>query len=205
MAYPHLGKMNAVLRTLNAVVILSAAETVPHRFDVCTDSSRSPIRITVICHHAAEVLKLLIFILNRAFQPVFAVKIHDNAALVKAVVCAGKVRFHHKREEFFFRFHLENRGVVVPKMVIGPLPQIGSRFGGNLNTSIRDGMVLRLPRPHKFVNVSIPYNWPPNYIPCHSPMQGEHPIFSRSGTSTRRPDPAGTDLAWHPRPWRSRR
>ena len=125
VAYPHLRKKNAILRTLDAVVIFSAVEPVPHCPNVRRDRSRSPVRIPVVRYNTAKVLELRVLILNRPLQPVFAVQIHDDAALIEAVVRTGEICFHHKGEEFFFCLHLENRRIVVAEMVVSPLPRPG--------------------------------------------------------------------------------
>ena len=70
-------------------------------------------------------LELLIFILDRAFEPVFRIQIHDDAALIKAVSALGKIGFYDEREKLFLRFHLKHRCVIVAEMIIGPLPESG--------------------------------------------------------------------------------
>ncbi len=59
---------------------------------------------------------------NRALQPVFAIQIHYNAALVKSVMTSPKFRLDNKTKIFFFRFHLQDRCIIILKMVICPLP-----------------------------------------------------------------------------------
>ena len=53
----------------------------------------------MIGDHAAQMLKLFVFIFDGAFEPVFTVQIQNYAALIKAVVTFGKFCFYHKGEE----------------------------------------------------------------------------------------------------------
>ena len=69
MTDAHLPENDAVIRTLDAEIIRSAAEAVPHGFDVGGNLRGGPVRVTVIGHNAAKMLKTLIFILDGAFQP----------------------------------------------------------------------------------------------------------------------------------------
>lgn len=66
-------------------------------------------------------LKLIVFIFNRAFNPVFIIQNHDVAALIKTAVTVGEVRFNGKAEFKFVGFDLEDRSVVISEMIIGPL------------------------------------------------------------------------------------
>ena len=101
--------------------------------------------------HAAQMLEALIFVLDGTLEPVFAVQVHDHAALVEAVL-ALKFRFYQEGEEFFVGLHLEHRGVVVSEMVIGPLPQIRMGLGYDLHLVIRDREVFRFPGPPEIMN-----------------------------------------------------
>ena len=47
-------------------------------------------------------LEFFIFIFDGAFQPVIAVQVHDDAALVKAVMAFRKLRLYKKGEVLFF-------------------------------------------------------------------------------------------------------
>lgn len=64
MADPHLAERDPVRGTLDAVIILSPAETIPHGFYGCADLCGSPVRIPVVGHHASQMLELVIFIFN---------------------------------------------------------------------------------------------------------------------------------------------
>ena len=122
MAYSHLGKLLSVQGTFDTVVIFPSAEPIPHGFNLRRDCRGGPIRIAVVGDYAAQVLKLLIFVFYRSFEPVFTVQVHHNATLIKTVVRTSKVRLDYKGEEPFFCFQLEYRGVVIAEMVVGPLP-----------------------------------------------------------------------------------
>lgn len=111
MTYSHLGEMNPVAGTLNTVIVFSSAQTVPHGFYIRVNSRSGPVGISLICHNASKMLELFIFIFDRAFQSVFAVKIHNNATLVKTVMAFRKICFYHKAKIFFFCFHLKNRRI----------------------------------------------------------------------------------------------
>ncbi len=49
MAYTHLRKILTVTGTFNAIIRLTAAETIPHGLNVCGYGSCCPVRIPVIC------------------------------------------------------------------------------------------------------------------------------------------------------------
>ena len=74
-------------------------------------------------------LEGFILVLDGAFQPVFGIQIHHNAALVETVMALGEIRFHDKGEELLVRLHLKDRRIVVAEMVIGALPEVGMRGG----------------------------------------------------------------------------
>ena len=152
MADTQLRKMRTVRGTFDAVIILPAAETVPHRLDGRVDGGGCPVGITVVGHHTAQMLKVLVFVFDGALQPVVTVQIHDDAALIKAVVAFLKGSLHHEAEVFFLRFHLEHRGIVIAEMVVGPLPQIGMGPGDNFNPVIRYGKSGWFPGSLKILN-----------------------------------------------------
>ena len=91
MTDTHLAEALSVIRAFDAVIILSAAETIPHRFDACRDGGRCPVGVSVIGHHGAQVLEGFIFIFHRAFQPVLRIKIQNNTALIKTVMAVRKI------------------------------------------------------------------------------------------------------------------
>ena len=101
-----------------------------------------PVRIAVIGHHTAQVLKGLIFIFNRTLQPVFTVQIQHNPTLVKAVMAFRKFRFYHKGKKRFFRFHLQYGSIIVAEMVIGSLPKIRVGFRDNFDSILCDHTTL---------------------------------------------------------------
>lgn len=108
------------------IALLPAAEPIPHCLYGRSYSHSGSVRIPVIRHHAPQVLVFLIFIFHGSLQPVLAIQIHHNAALVKPVMAVRKICLHHKAEIFFFGLNLQDRGIVIPKMVVCPLPQICS-------------------------------------------------------------------------------
>jgi hypothetical protein len=114
MADPHLRIMFPILGTLDAIVILSSAEAIPHDLDLCPYGSGSPVRIAMVCHDRAKMLEGFIFIFHRSLQPVFTVKVHDDAALIKAVVAFAEIRFHDEGEILLICFHLQHGSIVVP-------------------------------------------------------------------------------------------
>lgn len=91
----QLSKRLAVLGALDTVIVLMAAEAVPHRPNACIDLRRRPVGVTVVGDHTAEMAKPFVFVFDRSFEPVFAVKVHDDAALVKTVL-AVKMRLYRK-------------------------------------------------------------------------------------------------------------
>ena len=64
----------------------------------------------------------------------------------------GKVCLYHKGEKFIICFHLQNRSIVIPKMIVGSLPQICVRHRCYLNAFFCDFIILRLPEPFHFFN-----------------------------------------------------
>ena len=85
----------------------------------------------MIGHDAAQVLKIFIFILNRALDPVFRVLIDHDTTLVKTGMTIGKVCLDCKGKILFLRVHQEQGRIVIDKVVIGLLPQIGMGLGGD--------------------------------------------------------------------------
>ena len=73
MADAHLGKILTVGGTFDAVIVLLTAETVPHGLDRGVNGGGCPIGVAVVGHHAAQMLKMLVFVFDRALQPVVAV------------------------------------------------------------------------------------------------------------------------------------
>ena len=63
MANPHLGEVLPVPGALDAVIVLPAAEPIPHGFDIRRNGGGGPVRVSVVGDHAAQVLKLAVFVL----------------------------------------------------------------------------------------------------------------------------------------------
>ena len=60
----------------------------------------------MISDDRAEVLEPIILKLYRSLEPIIAVKIHDDAALVETVMRTGEISFYDEREVFFLGFRL---------------------------------------------------------------------------------------------------
>ena len=86
MADAHLTECCSVSGTFYAVVICTAGEAVPHCLDICRYCSCRPVRIAVVGDNTSKMLELIVFIFYGSFQPVVAVQVHDDAALVEAVM-----------------------------------------------------------------------------------------------------------------------
>lgn len=143
----HLMERLTVFRALDTEIIFSAAQAVPHGFYMGRDFRGRPVGIAVIGHHTAQMLKVLIFVFNRTFQLVFTVQIQHDTALVKTVMAFRKLCFYQKGKECFFRIHLQYGSIVIAKMVIGSLPQIGVRFRDDFDSILCDHTTLWFPRP----------------------------------------------------------
>lgn len=91
----------------------------------------------------------VVLILHTRLEPVVAIEIDDDAALVKPVVALREVRLDDETEVFLFGLHLKYRGVVVAKMVVGALPQVGMRPGHHLYGASLDGAALGLTGPYE--------------------------------------------------------
>lgn len=139
VADAHLTEIGSVGGTFDAIVIFSARESVPHGLDIGGDGRCGPVGIAAIGGHAAKMLELVVLVFYRAFQPVLAVQIHHNAALVKALVALCEVGLDNKTEELFARLHLQHWRIVVLEVVVSALPQVGVRGGGD-----EDGVALYL-------------------------------------------------------------
>ena len=150
MTEPHLFKIDAVYRAFDAVIILASAQTVPHGFNRRVDYGRSPVGIAVVGHNAPEMLIFFVFVFDGALQPVFAVQIEDNPALIEAVVAFLEFCLYDEAEVFFIRFHLIDRRVVILKMIVGSLPQIRMRLRHDFDASVILAEFQRFSRPFKF-------------------------------------------------------
>ena len=156
MADAHLGKALSVFGALDAIVVLPAAEAVPHLLHVGRDRRRRPVRIAVVGDHGAEMLELFVLVLDRRLEPVFAVEVHHDAALVKAVMTAGEIRFYDKGEILLFGFPLQHRRIVVSEVIIGPLPQVGMRLGLDGDFFVGNAGFLRLSGPLEAFRFALP-------------------------------------------------
>ena len=154
VAYTHLAEMYAVRRTLDAIIVLPPREAVPHRFYVRRDSRCCPVRIAAVGDHRTEVLVLPVLVLHGRFEPVLAVKVHHNTALVKPMMALREIGLGDERKEPLVRLHLQNRRIVIPEVVVRPLPEVGMRFGGDGNHAVFFLYFCGLTRPlHLSVNL----------------------------------------------------
>ena len=159
MAYAHLLECNTVFGTLDAVIVLPAAEPVPHGVDAGIDLCGCPVGITVGGDNAAKMLEAVIFVFDGSLEPVFAVEVHHDAALVKPVL-AFEPGFDCERKEFLVGFHLENRGIIVSEMIIGTLPQIRVGIGNDFDFVPGDGVRSRFSGPLQLIDVKTHSNTP---------------------------------------------
>ena len=161
MADPHLVEYSAVPGTFNAEIILAAAQAVPHGFDAGGDLCGRPVRIAVVCHHASQVLEILVFIFNGAFDPVFTVQVQYYAALIETVMAPGKISPDDKGKEFLVCGHLEHRGIVIAEMIVGPLPQICVGLCHDLDSVRSDRAAFRLSCPFQVIYIKFHLSVPP--------------------------------------------
>ena len=98
-------------------------------------------------------LKRLILVFYTALQPVIAVKIKDDAALVEPMMAFGEVCLHDETEILFLCLHLEHGGVVVAEMIVCTLPKIGVRLGCHLYGVTLDDAAVGQSRPFEIVDV----------------------------------------------------
>ena len=98
MADSHLLEMHTVETAFYAEIGISAAQPVPNGFYVCGNIRCRPIGISVVRNHAAQPLKLVVFILDGSFKPIVAVEIDRYAALVETPF-AVKLRLYGEREK----------------------------------------------------------------------------------------------------------
>ena len=122
MADAHLMPLLPILGAFHTIVVFTTRETIPHHFLTSRDGGCCPIAITMIGNYASQMLELIVLILYRCFQPIFAVKIHHHTALVKACMATMKVGSHHEGKKLLFCLHLKSRCIVVAEMVVSALP-----------------------------------------------------------------------------------
>ena len=70
MTNTHLREMLPIGGTLNTIVILPAAEAIPHRLDRGVNGGSGPVGVAVVGHHTAKVLKFFVLILDGSLQPI---------------------------------------------------------------------------------------------------------------------------------------
>ena len=155
VADAHLAEVDTVGGALDAVVVGPSGEAVPHGFDVGRNGRRGPVGITVVGRDAAQVLEFLVLEFHGTLEPIVAVQVHDDAALVKALVALGEIGFHDEAEVLFLRLDLEDRGVVVAEMIVGPLPEVRVRGRGDGQCLAVNGKGSRLPGPLKRGKVDV--------------------------------------------------
>lgn len=155
MTDAHLMKDIPIFRAFDAEVVFSAAQTVPHGLYGCGNFGGGPVGISSIRDNAAEMLKNLVFILDGSLQPVFAVQVQHDAALIKAMLAPGKISFYHEGKELFFCGHLQDRRIVIAEMIIGPLPQIRMRFRRYFDAILRDLTVPGFSCPFQIIDVKV--------------------------------------------------
>jgi hypothetical protein len=63
------------------------------------------------------------------------------------VMTACKIGLHHKAEELLARLHLQHGGIVVLEVIVGALPEVGLRSGGDADGVVLDFTLRRIPRP----------------------------------------------------------
>ena len=84
-------------------------------------------------------LKAFVLVLDRRFEPVLTVPVHDHAVLVKPVF-AVEFSAHDEGKIAFVGGHLQHGCVIVAEVVIGTLPQVGMGFGSDA-----DGIIAYFP------------------------------------------------------------
>ena len=105
MTDSHLREFFAVGWALDAIVILTAAQAIPHLFDVGGDFCSCPIGVAIVGYNAAKSLYLLVFIFNRCFQPTITIMIQNDSALIISCFCF-KCSFYNKGKIFVWSFRL---------------------------------------------------------------------------------------------------
>ena len=159
VADTHLTEMYTIGGALNTIVVLSPREAIPHRLDIRRNSSRCPVRVAAVGDYATKVLELLVLVFDGTFEPVLAIEVHHNTALVEAVMALRKIGLDNKREETLVRLHLQDRRIVITEMVIRPLPEIRVRFGGDGNhTSFCLYLLRSASTPFDYISVQKSYS-----------------------------------------------
>lgn len=99
VADAHLGEVFAIKRAFDAIVVFTPGKAIPHGFYPGVDGCCGPVGITAIGHDTAQMLELFVLVFNACLEPVLAVEIHYDTALVETVMAFGKVGSHGETEE----------------------------------------------------------------------------------------------------------
>ena len=99
--------------------------------------------------------KALVFVFHRGLEPVLAVEVHHDAALVEPVAAAGEIGLHGEGEIGLPGLKLQHGGVVIAEVVVGALPQIRAGRGGDLDSVCGNGIISGHSRPLKRLRVKI--------------------------------------------------
>ena len=132
MANSHLLENNTIIGTFDAIIIIPPAKTIPHGFLICSNLSCCPIRVSMIRHHTSKVLEHFVFVFDRSFEPIFAVQVHHDSALVKSLL-AFEFRFDDKREKLLICLHLQYGCIIISEVIKCSLPQIRMGRSNNLD------------------------------------------------------------------------
>lgn len=155
MAHAHLSENDAIVAAFNAEIVAASAQAIPHRLHGSRNLGSGPVGISMIGHHTAQMLEAFILVFHRTFQPIVAVEIQHDAALVKALMTVGKVGLDLEGEKLLVGGHLQHWGVVVAKVVVSALPQICMWRGGDADSVLGNLIALGVASPLQFVNVKI--------------------------------------------------
>ena len=92
-------------------------------------------------------LELLILVFHRALEPIIAIQVHHDTALVEALMALSEISLYDKTEKPFFGLDLEYRSVVVAKMIICTLPKVCVRSCRDFERITVDSVSKRFPGP----------------------------------------------------------
>ena len=146
VADAHLLELDAIFGTLDAEIVFAAAKAVPHGLDICADFCGGPVRVTHVGDHAAQVLKTFVLVLDGGLEPIFAIKVYHHSALVETVL-AMKLRLYGKGKELVCSADLQDRGVIISEMIVGPLPKIRVGRRDDFDFMVIDFKIGGLPGP----------------------------------------------------------
>ena len=155
VADTHLMPVRAVRRVFNAKVGFPAAQAKPHERDRTANVGGGPVRIAAVRHHRAQPLHERVLVFHGGFQPVLAVKVYRNAALVEPPL-ACKFRPDRERKILLVALHLQDRCAVIAEAIISPLPQVGMGLRDDFYPVRGDDARFGLPRPAQ--GLRLPYS-----------------------------------------------